>query len=59
MKKEGMANNVDFDIGQFMDKTFTTYRKTKSNNETIYFVLFIFDIHLSCFIIEMASWELN
>lgn len=37
MKKEGLQTTVDFDIGHFMDKTFTTYRKTKTFNETIYF----------------------
>ena len=28
---------VEFDVGNFMDKTFTTYRKTKAFNETIFF----------------------
>ena len=37
MKKEGFTPTVEFDIGNFMDKTFTTYRKTKSFNETIFF----------------------
>lgn len=37
MKKEGFESTVEFDIGQFMDKTFTTYRKTKSINEAIFF----------------------
>ena len=37
MKKEGFESTVDFDIGRFMDKTFTTYRKTKSIHEDIYF----------------------
>ena len=37
MKKEGFEPTVDFDIGQFMDKTFTTYRKTKSFKEDIFF----------------------
>lgn len=37
MKKEGFEATVDFDIGHFMDKTFTTYRKTKTFNETIFF----------------------
>lgn len=37
MKKEGFEQTVDFDIGEFIDKTFTTYRKTKSMNEGIFF----------------------
>jgi len=37
MKKEGLEQTVDFDIGQFLDKTFATYRKTKSYSESIYF----------------------
>lgn len=37
MKKEGFQATVDLDINQFCDKTFTTYRKTKVHNETIFF----------------------
>ena len=37
MKKEGFEPTVEFDIGEFMDKTFTTYRKTKSFKEAIFF----------------------
>lgn len=37
MKKEGFEPTVEFDIGQFMDKTFTTYRKSKTTNEFIFF----------------------
>jgi hypothetical protein len=37
MKKEGFEPTVDFDIGLFMDKTFTTYRKGKVHNENIFF----------------------
>lgn len=37
MAKEGFQASVEFDIGQFMDKTFTTYRKTKLHNEDIFF----------------------
>jgi hypothetical protein len=37
MKKEGFTPTVEFDIGNFMDKTFTTYRKTKAFNEAIFF----------------------
>ena len=38
MKREGgFEPTVDFEIGQFMDKTFTTYRKTKTFKEGIYF----------------------
>lgn len=37
MKKEGFTPTIEFDIGNFMDKTFTTYRKTKAFNETIFF----------------------
>jgi hypothetical protein len=37
MKKEGFTPTVDFDVSAFMDKTFTTYRKTKAFNESIFF----------------------
>lgn len=37
MKEEGMAGSVDFDIDDLPDKTFVTYRKTKSHMETIFF----------------------
>ena len=37
MKKEGFEPTVDFNIGLFMDKTFTTYRKGKVHNENIFF----------------------
>lgn len=37
MKKEGFETAVEFDIGNFMDKTFTTYRKTKTEHEDIFF----------------------
>ena len=37
MKKEGFEAIAEFDIGTLADKTFTTYRKTKTFNETIFF----------------------
>jgi len=37
MKQEGFEPTVDFDIGHFMDKTFTTFRKGKVHNENIFF----------------------
>lgn len=37
MKKEGFEPTVEFDIGNFMDKTFTTFRKGKVHNENIFF----------------------
>lgn len=37
MKKEGFESTAEFDIGLFMDKTFTTYRKGKVHNENIFF----------------------
>lgn len=37
MKKEGFEPLAEFDIGQLMDKTFSTYRKTKTFNEDIFF----------------------
>lgn len=37
MKQEGFEPSIDFDIGQFMDKTFTTYRKGKVHREDIFF----------------------
>ena len=36
MKEEGMKGALDFDVGEFLDKTFITFRKTKNFNETIY-----------------------
>ena len=33
MKKEGFDPTVDVDIDQFADKTFTTYRKTKTQEQ--------------------------
>ena len=37
MQAEGFTQSVDVDIDQFMDKTFYTYRKTKTYKEAIYF----------------------
>ena len=37
MKKEGFEPTVEFDIDMMNDKTFHTYRKTKTANENIYF----------------------
>jgi len=34
MAKEGFQSTVDFDIGQFLDKTFVTFRKSKTTKET-------------------------
>lgn len=31
-----MTGCLDFDVGEFLDKAFITYRKTKNFNETIY-----------------------
>ena len=36
MKKEGFDSTVEVDLDQFADKTFTTYRKTKTQ-EQLYF----------------------
>lgn len=36
MKQEGFQPTVDLDMGLLADKTFTTYRKTKTFNETIF-----------------------
>lgn len=36
MKDEGMTSSIDFDIGEFLDKTFVTFRKTKNVNESLY-----------------------
>ena len=36
MKKEGFDSTVEIDIDQFADKTFTTYRKTKTSSEPLY-----------------------
>lgn len=32
-----MAGNIDFDIGDFLDKEFYTFRKTKSYKEATYY----------------------
>lgn len=37
MKKEGFDPTIEVDIDMFADKMFTTYRKTKVMNETIFF----------------------
>lgn len=37
MKKEGFDPTIEVDIGKFPDKTFTTYRKTKTSSEDLYF----------------------
>ncbi len=37
MKQEGLSDAIDFDIDLLMDKTFTSYRKTKSMNKHIFF----------------------
>ena len=37
MKKEGFEPTIDMDMDMLTDKQFHTYRKTKSNNEAIYF----------------------
>lgn len=31
-----MAGMMDFDVGEFLDKTFYTFRKTKNISETFY-----------------------
>ena len=36
MKQEGMTGSLDFDVGEFLDKAFITFRKTKNINEAIY-----------------------
>ena len=36
MKQEGMTGMLNFDVGEFLDKTFYTFRKTKNINETMY-----------------------
>jgi hypothetical protein len=33
MKKEGFSQEFDFNIDNLMDKTFHTYRKSKTNSE--------------------------
>ena len=33
MKKEGFEPTLDFDVGIFADKTFSTYRKTKTHKD--------------------------
>jgi len=37
MKEEGMAGSIDLNIGDFADKEFHTFRKTKSFKEAIYY----------------------
>ncbi|MFS8160103.1 MAG: hypothetical protein ACMG6E_07820 [Candidatus Roizmanbacteria bacterium] len=37
MKQEGMAGSVELDIGDFPDKEFYTFRKTKNFKEAIYY----------------------
>lgn len=37
MRKEGFEPTIDFDIDLMLDKTFATYRKTKTINESIFF----------------------
>jgi hypothetical protein len=36
MKEEGMTGALDFDVGEFLDKTFVTFRKTKNFSEAVY-----------------------
>ena len=31
-----MTGTLDFDVGEFLDKAFITFRKTKNINETMY-----------------------
>ena len=33
MEDEGMKASLDFDVGEFLDKAFITFRKTKNINE--------------------------
>jgi hypothetical protein len=42
MQEEGMKGSLDFDVGEFLDKTFITYRKTKSINEDFYMYRYSF-----------------
>jgi hypothetical protein len=37
MKQEGMAGSVDLDMGDFLDKEFHTFRKTKTFKEAAYY----------------------
>lgn len=37
MKKEGLESTVDVDMDKFMDKTFVTFRKTKTFKESVYY----------------------
>ena len=37
MKNEGFQNTVEINMDEFLDKTFYTYRKTKTNKEAIFF----------------------
>eukprot|EP00352_Strombidinopsis_acuminata_P007470 CAMPEP_0176366870 /NCGR_PEP_ID=MMETSP0126-20121128/21482_1 /TAXON_ID=141414 ORGANISM="Strombidinopsis acuminatum, Strain SPMC142" /NCGR_SAMPLE_ID=MMETSP0126 /ASSEMBLY_ACC=CAM_ASM_000229 /LENGTH=500 /DNA_ID=CAMNT_0017724463 /DNA_START=72 /DNA_END=1574 /DNA_ORIENTATION=- len=37
MKKEGLDSTIDIDMNMFMDKTFVTYRKTKTVRESLYY----------------------
>ena len=37
MKREGFESTYDFDIDVMADKTFHTYRKTKTANESLYY----------------------
>jgi hypothetical protein len=37
MKNEGFQNTVEINMDEFLDKTFYTYRKTKTNKESIFF----------------------
>jgi len=37
MKKEGFEPTLEFDLDVMADKTFHTYRKTKTANEDLYF----------------------
>lgn len=34
MKQEGMTGSLDFDVSEFLDKAFITFRKTKNINES-------------------------
>lgn len=36
MDEEGMKGSLDFDVGEFLDKAFITFRKTKNLSEKHY-----------------------
>lgn len=37
MQKQGFEPTIKLDVGEFLDKEFVTYRKTKTFNESIFF----------------------